>query len=216
MKRLTVIGAGDLGQLIAHYATIEGQFELVGFFDDYRAPGERVGLGTILGRIEQIEQSYAQAQFDEILLGVGYKHFDFRKHIYEKLSGNVPFAKAINSSSYVAPTCQLGNGTVILPGCTLDRNVVVQANVFLNVGCVVAHDTTIGAHSFFGGLVGIAGASQVGECCFVGMGATVIDHVNVCRDAIIGAGAVVTRNITQPGTYIGCPARPLRAEDSAE
>ncbi len=215
MKRLAVIGAGDLGQHIAHYATVDDQFELAGFFDDYHAPGERVELGSVLGRIQHSEQSYAKAQFDEILIGVGYKHFEFRKHIYEQLIGQIPFAKLIHSSAYVDPTCRVGNGVVILPGCTLDRNVVVEDNVFLNVGCVVAHDTTIRAHSFLGPHVGISGASQVGECCFVGVGATIMDHVNVCRDTLVGAGAVVTRNITQPGIYIGCPAKPLEAERSS-
>jgi len=207
MKRLAVIGAGDLGRLIAHYAALSGQFTLAGFFDDFLAPGERVESTIVCGPIQHIERIYAERQFDEIIIGVGYKHFGVRKQLYERLSKKVPFAKVIHPSSYVDQTCRVGSGTVILPGCVLDRNVVVADNVFLNVGCAAAHDTTIGAHSFLGPRVSIAGASNVKECCFLGVGATITNHVSLCTGAIIGAGAVVVKDVTQPGKYVGCPAK---------
>jgi acetyltransferase-like isoleucine patch superfamily enzyme len=41
----------------------------------------------------------------------------------------------------------------------------------------------------------------------VGIGATVSNGLTVCGDCMIGAGAVVVKNIDAPGTYVGVPAR---------
>ena len=42
------------------------------------------------------------------------------------------------------------------------------------------------------------------------IGATVSNGINICQDCMIGAGAVVVRDMETPGTYIGVPARKLR------
>ena len=41
----------------------------------------------------------------------------------------------------------------------------------------------------------------------IGAGATVKNNTSICGECIIGAGAVVVKNIDQSGTYIGVPAR---------
>ena len=216
MRRLAVIGAGAMGQLIAHYATAPGQFLLAGFLDDHHPTGSRVGLGEVLGGTREIERRYADSRFDEILVAVGYKHFGFRKQIFESLKGRVPFARLVHPATYMDPSCQIGEGVVVLPGCTLDRGISLEDNVFLNVGCVVAHDTTLGAHSFLGPGVTIAGCSRIGQCCFLGTGSTIVNRINVCNDAQTGAGSVVTRDIIEPGVYVGVPARRLNKESATE
>jgi len=50
----------------------------------------------------------------------------------------------------------------------------------------------------------------VGEGTMVGIGATVSNNVSVCDGCMIGAGAVVVKDITEPGTYAGVPARRLK------
>ena len=39
---------------------------------------------------------------------------------------------------------------------------------------------------------------------------TTILPVNICDNVVIGAGAVVTKNITEPGVYVGNPAKKIR------
>ena len=42
---------------------------------------------------------------------------------------------------------------------------------------------------------------------FCGAGSTVIDHISICDNVMIGAGAVVVKDIMESGTYVGIPAR---------
>lgn len=52
-------------------------------------------------------------------------------------------------------------------------------------------------------------ATRIGSRVSIGSNATILP-VDVCDDVVIGAGAVVTRDITVPGIYVGNPARLLR------
>jgi acetyltransferase-like isoleucine patch superfamily enzyme len=54
------------------------------------------------------------------------------------------------------------------------------------------------------------GTTTVGDRVSIGSNATLLP-VRVCSDVVIGAGSVVTRDITEPGVYAGNPARKLRA-----
>src|SRR6478609_9221804 len=121
MKRLAIIGSGDLGQLIAYHAKDSG-YLVAGFFDDFKGKGSLMGEFTILGTSEDIENSFSVNEFDVLMIGIGYKHFLQRKFYFEKFRNRIPFATIIHSSCFVSSSCIIKEGTIILPGCTLDRN----------------------------------------------------------------------------------------------
>jgi acetyltransferase-like isoleucine patch superfamily enzyme len=52
-------------------------------------------------------------------------------------------------------------------------------------------------------------ATRLGDRVYVGSNATILP-VTICSDVVIGAGSVVTRDISAPGIYAGNPARRLR------
>ena len=208
--RVAIIGSGDLGQLLAHHLPSAG-LSLAGFFDDFRPAGEAAGDGVILGGLDAVAGLHAQGRFDQLLVAVGYRHFGFRRRVFERFRGSIPFARLVHASSYVDPSARLGEGAVLLPGCVLDRGVVLHDNCLLNTGCIVAHDTQVGAHSFLGPGVRLAGFISIGEASFLGIGTTVIDNLTVAGGVQTGGGTVVTRNIESPGLYVGVPARLVRA-----
>ena len=59
----------------------------------------------------------------------------------------------------------------------------------------------------------ILGGAKIGNSCRIGSNSTILPNVQICDDVVIGAGAVVTKSITEPGTYIGIPARKLYNEE---
>ena len=56
----------------------------------------------------------------------------------------------------------------------------------------------------------IAGTVTVGQSTWIGAGAVVSNNLRICDNVMIGAGAVVIRDIEEPGTYVGVPARKIR------
>lgn len=207
MKRLAIIGAGDLGLQLAHLATMTGQFTLAGFFDDTRDAGDVVAGAVVRGGVEAIAGLYAQDQFDCLAIAIGYKHLPARQAIFERFTGKIPFANLIHPSAVIDPTCTLGEGAVIYTGCVLDMEAKIGANTLLNAGCVIGHHSEIASGCFLSPAVCIAGFVTVKPGCVLGIGTIVIDNISIAAGTRTGAGAVVTRNIEQPGLYLGVPAR---------
>lgn len=96
---------------------------------------------------------------------------------------------------------------------------VAEKGVKVNHGkCVVSKDARIGRDSIIlsdvtiGGAGGthMPGAATIGERVLIGTGAKIIGRINICNDVVIGANAVVIKDITEPCTvWGGIPARKI-------
>ena len=209
MKTLAIIGSGDLGQQLAHYAVADGHYKKVCFIDDFATEFEKVGI-SIIGKTSDISRLFNENAFDELIIGIGYLHLEKRKEFYEKFKDEIPFGTIIHSSSWIDPTSKIEPGVVIYPSCSVDINATIGANSILNNGCTIAHDTQIGAHSFLSPRVAIAGFVSVGEKCIIGINATIIDNITIVSKTQVGGGTVVVKNIEKSGLYVGNPQRFIR------
>jgi sugar O-acyltransferase (sialic acid O-acetyltransferase NeuD family) len=178
---------------------------VVGFFDDFSS-APKSGI-PILGGTESVAAHFAQGTFDALMVGIGYNHMGFRAEMFDRFKEQIPFANVIHSSAFIEKSVKLGTGVFILPHCTVDAHAQLGNNVLLNTATTVAHHTTVGHHCFFAPCVAVAGKTRIGQRVVLGINSTVIDHLEICDDARTGAGAVVTESISQPGLYLGIPAR---------
>ena len=122
--------------------------------------------------------------------------------------------------------CQIGDGVAIGPFVEVQRNVRVgartriQSHTFIcelvDIGedCFVGHGVMFVNDTFSSGAPAGGDSSKwhatlIGDRVSIGSNATLLP-VSVCADTVIGAGAVVTRDITEPGIYAGNPARLIR------
>lgn len=208
-KILAILGAGHLGQQIAHYAISDKKYDDVVFFDDFIIE-EEVSGHKIIGTIQEIEKAFLDKKFDELLLGIGYKHLSTRKDLFERFNDKIPFGKLIHSSCWIDKTAIICDGVVIYPNCCIDAYSVVDCNSILNICCSISHDTNIGKHCFLSPRVAIAGFVKIEEQCIIGINATIIDNIKVVSQIQIGAGAVVIKNLVTKGLYVGNPAKFIR------
>ncbi|MFD1601630.1 acetyltransferase [Flavobacterium artemisiae] len=206
MKTLGIIGAGDLGQQIAHYALYDRHYEKVVFFDDF-STAELINDIPLIGKTNDVEKAFNDNIFDELLIAVGYKHLSIKKELFEKFEKKIPLGKIIHSTVTVDPSARIENGAVIYPGCIIDAHVIIKENAVLNIACAIAHDTIIGRHSFLSPRVAVAGFTTIGERCFLGINSTIIDNLKINDTVQIGAGSVVIKSIEKGGLYAGNPAR---------
>jgi acetyltransferase-like isoleucine patch superfamily enzyme len=123
--------------------------------------------------------------------------------------------------------CSLGDDCFVGPFTEIQRGASVGARTRIQSHAFVCELVTIGSDCFVGhgvmftndvfaeggparGRRDLWRPTQVGDRVSIGSNATLLP-VAVCDDVVIGAGAVVTRDITKPGIYAGNPARFLRA-----
>lgn len=102
--------------------------------------------------------------------------------------------------SYVRSSGQnrIGNNVTIRFGATIGREVTIEDDVFIspNVGTM-----------FKNHLGGQKGGIVIGKGSFIGTNAIIGAGVKIAPGSVIGAMALVTKDIVQKGTYIGIPAK---------
>lgn len=81
---------------------------------------------------------------------------------------------------------------------------------FVNIG----HNCSIGKHCILTSHVCIAGSVQVGDFAFISIGTTIRNKVSITDHVVLGQGSVVTKSLSEPGTYYGHPA--VRVEGTGQ
>lgn len=206
--RILIIGGGDLAQQFAHYIFYyDKKAVAIGFVDDFINVGvERFSL-PCLGSINTIDRLYKEQKFDALALGIGYSHLVFRKQIFDRMQRKIPFYTFLHPTSFIDTSAVIGEGCFIGPHTIIEQRAVIEHNVFIYAGVNVSHDSKISSHSFIAPSVAIAGFVEIGQCCFIGLQSAIIDGVNITSGTVVGAGALVLNHISEPGLYIGSPAR---------
>lgn len=208
MKKIAIIGSQDLAQQIAHLINTDNNAQkVIGFYDDFIEKDTLIKELPVLGKIANIEEDFFNKKFDELLIGIGYNHFGFRKQLFDDLSPKIPFTTFVHSSCIVDKTAKIGKGSVLYPASIIDQNVIIENNVLVNLGCCISHESRIGSHSYLSPRVAIAGKVKIDESCFIGINATVIDEIFITQNTTLGAGANVVKHITETGIYMGNPAK---------
>ncbi|MBC7523185.1 MAG: acetyltransferase [Flavobacterium sp.] len=207
MKRIAIIGSGHLGQQITNHIHQDSEHKAVAYFDEFQEKGVYVNGIPILGGNNDILTEFEKKSFDAILIGVGYKFMDFRKEIFEKLNGKIPFHTFIHSSVYLDKTVKIGTGCIIYPRCVLDQNVILEDNILMNISGSIAHDSIVKKHSFLSPNISIAGFVEIEEQCSIGINSTIIDNIKIGKKTQLGGGTVVIKSINKAGLYVGNPAR---------
>ena len=129
-----------------------------------------------------------------------------RDRLRKQLPSNSIFATLIHPDVRLTPFTTIGEGTIVLSRTFLSVDVNIGSFSLVNPGTTISHDCTIG--DFFTGSPGvnISGNVLVGRHVFMGTNASIRNAIEITDHVVIGMGAVVTRDISQAGTYIGNPA----------
>src|SRR5665647_2274293 len=104
----------------------------------------------------------------------------------------------------------IGEGTIICAGAILTVDITIGKHVIINLDCTVGHDALIGDFVTLYPSVNISGNTVINDEVEFGTGSQIIQGKEVGSGSIIGAGAVVVRDIPQGCTAVGLPARPIK------
>ena len=201
MNDVIIIGAGGHARVIADIVRCRGD-RLLGFLDDHAVSGS--GAIPVLGTAKDYV-NYPDACF---IIGIG--NAAVRRKIAESMEG-VNWYTAIHPSAVVSQMeVSIGPGTAVMAGAVINPGAKIGAQCIINSAAVVEHDNVIGDLTHISVCAKLAGTVTVGPDSWVGIGATVSNNLSICGGCMIGAGAVVVKSITEPGTYVGVPARRIK------
>jgi acetyltransferase-like isoleucine patch superfamily enzyme len=120
---------------------------------------------------------------------------------------------AIGDGSFIGPFVEIQKGVKIGRRCRVQSHSFICELVTIGDDCFISHGAMFINDPFITGGPATERTlwrqTKVGNFVSVGTNATILP-VTICDHVVIGAGAVVTTDITVPGIYAGNPARLLR------
>ena len=120
---------------------------------------------------------------------------------------------SISDNTFIGPFVEIQKGAVIGKRCRIQSHSFICELVAVGDDCFISHGVMFINDGFQSGGPSLTPndwrPTKIGNQVSIGTNATILP-VTICDRAVIGAGAVVTKNITEPGFYVGNPARLLR------
>ncbi len=203
MKRLAVLGASGHGKVVADAAEASG-WQRVEFFDDAWPTLQANGPWNVWGDTETLLEHLNE--YDGVVLGIGNNAIraDKQKRL---LSAGARVVSIVHPAAAVSTHACIQPGTVVLANAVVNACADVGRGCIINTGSVVEHDCVLGDFSHISPNAVLAGGVTVGYQAWVGACSSVRQLLQVGSAAVVGMGAVVTKDVSAGSVVIGNPAR---------
>ena len=218
MKELYIIGAGGFGReiawLVERINEKEKIWDLIGFIDDQQALwGKEFDDYKVVGGCD-----FLRALDRDVWVACAVGSAKVRKKIIAGLTGSahIHFATLIDPSVQMSRRVEIGEGTMICAGTIITVDVSIGRHTIINLDCTIGHDAVLNEFVTLYPSVNVSGCATIGAETELGTGMQIIQGVNVGRQTIVGAGAVVIRDIPDRCVAVGSPAKPIKFIESED
>lgn len=206
-KSILLIGGG--GHCVSCIDVIEStnDYTIAGIIDQSKPKGENILGYPVLGTDDDLPQ--LKLSYDYAFVTVGHmksnnariKSFDLLK----KLGFIIP--TIIAKTAIVSKHSFIEEGTIIMHHAIVNANSYVGKNTIINSKALIEHDNHVGNHCHISTNSTLNGTVKVGNNCFIGSNSKTVNNIIIANDIFIGINSLVTKNLSDPGIYLGSPAR---------
>ncbi|HWB24569.1 MAG TPA: NeuD/PglB/VioB family sugar acetyltransferase [Chitinophagaceae bacterium] len=116
-------------------------------------------------------------------------------------------------TSFTSPKANVSNFAEISEGCVILHGTVIEAGVSMGKGCLIntgallTHECTIGNFVEIGPGAVLAGNAKVKDGAFIATNTSILPKIVIGENAIVGASALVNRNVDDNTVVAGVPAK---------
>ncbi len=180
MKQLVIFGTGDAAQLAMLYFKHDTDYEVVAFTLNKAYIKEPEFCGLPVLAFEEIVEKMPPEKAD-IFVALGYAKVNrIRQEKYEKAKAlGYKLPSYISPRASILPEVQIGDNCFIMENNVIQSFVKIGNNVTLWSGNHIGHHSSIADHCFVTSHVVVSGRASIGEGCFLGVNATLRDHITV-------------------------------------
>jgi sugar O-acyltransferase (sialic acid O-acetyltransferase NeuD family) len=210
---LVIVGSGGFGretaEAVRDLAASSAPWRLLGFIDDDPARAGEVIDGTpVLGGREELKR----LPNTRVVVCTGRPgNYVSRPRIVSEL--DLPperYATIIHPSAVVSSSSSVGPGTVLLAYTVLTAAVRVGAHVVVMPHVTLTHDDVVEDFATLASRSVLGGGARVCRCAYIGAGALIREQQVVGELALVGMGAVVTKDVPAREVWVGVPAHRMR------
>ena len=214
-EQIAIYGGSDFGRevawLIQECGDARVSYQVACFIDDDEAKQGKLPNDIPVMALAEARRSFPRAR---VVGGVGNPKS--REFLMSKASdAGFGFATFIHPRVERSRWIEIGEGTVICAGNILTTNIVLGRHVQINLGCTIGHDVVMDDFATLSPGVHLSGCVHLGRRVYMGTGAVTIHGTQdvplvIGEDAVVGAGACVTKSVPPGVTVVGVPARPMK------
>ena len=191
-----IIGAGGFGKEIYWSLSMMERVNTVFFVDDeyWDDSNEKI-----------LPLSSFDSDKYEVVIAIADSYH--RERIVNSLPKNTKFFTHIHPTAQIhGDDVEIGTGSIICAGSIITTNVKIGKHAHINLITTIGHDCVIGDYFTTAPGVQISGNETIGNRVYFGTRSCIKQKLKVCDDVIIGMNSGVTKDILEPGTYIGTPS----------
>jgi sugar O-acyltransferase (sialic acid O-acetyltransferase NeuD family) len=204
---IIILGGGGHAKVVVSILRKLFRFSILGY-TDVKNNGALLGVPYLGSDVELTKYADEHEKLNAALavgqVGLGRA----RCSLWEKLQTlAVAFPPIISPSAIVNEDVSIGEGTVAMDGVVINSCACIGRGAIVNTKSVIEHDVILDDWVHVAPGATVCGGVKVGRYSMIGAGATIIEGRQITTDCIVGAGATVIHDLTEPGVYVGCPAR---------
>lgn len=209
MRDLIIIGAGNVGGFVASYfENCLLNFRLIGFLDDDRSKIGQDFLGyPVLGKVDSIVQHPTSTA---IIIGIASTII--KATIVERLKrlGYNDFPSLVSKNTWISEKSVIGEGCIIYPGTMINYNCSIGNFVVINMNSAIGHDCILEDYVNICPGVLLGGKTRIGRFTDMCIGSQTKQNIVIGQNCIIGAGAVIIRDVEENAVVVGNPGKVIR------
>ncbi len=212
-ENCVIVGAGTYGQVYAAY--LKEKYNIIGFIDDNKALHHiHVDDIKVLGDFDFLLSNIERST--NVFIPVGNNHI--RVNLLQRVIGaGFKTPNFVHKDTQIHSSVKLGKCVYILPGTHIMPFTEIKDFVLVSMGVNIAHHTIIEQGCFFSQGVNIGASIHLKENAYCGIASTVMTGVKeIGKNSLIGAGAVIIRDVPDGATVVGNPGRIIKQVDVSE
>lgn len=203
-KNLIIIGAGDLGLLTLDAAIEMNKYKEIYFMDDEKDKNSYLYEYKIIGGLSILDE----LDLDNYEFVISIANNLVRKEIAEEYKLN--YVNIIHPKAVISRFAKIGRGNIFLANTTIDPNVIIKDHVIVNKNNSIGHDSILDNYAQVSPGCGFGGYTNLKQGANVGICSSTLPNTKIGEFTIIGAGAVVTKDIANHVTAVGVPAKVIK------
>lgn len=217
MHKVIIFGASGHGSVVLDCIEKEAKYKVVGFVDSYKEKGIQINGYDVLGSEFDLPYLIEKHQIFGGIVSIGDNWIRSLvvKRI-QKIAPNFKFINAIHPNAELGKDVEIGNGTVIMSGVTVNANANIGNHCILNTNSSLDHDGFMNNYSSLAPSVCVGGNLILGKGSAVCLGANIIENITIGEYSVVGAGSLVVGNIDPYVLAYGAPARIVRKRIASE
>jgi sugar O-acyltransferase (sialic acid O-acetyltransferase NeuD family) len=202
MNHLLIVGTGGQGKVVLDCAKYK--YQKISFLtNDSRSKGIE-GYTTIYE--QNISDEYILKTFDEIIVAIGNNNARLSLSLKYETQG-IKLATIIHPSAVISESARIGEGSVVFANSVINANAKTGKACIINTSAVIEHDCVLADGVHISPNTAMGGTVNVGEKTWICIGSSIANNIKIGKNSIIGAGAVVIKDVPNNVMVAGVPAR---------